>query len=127
MDNDPGWTISGGQWAWGVPAGLSGDPAAGHTRTNVYGYNLSGNYASSIPEYYLTTTPISCLNLTQVTAKFWRWLGVEQAAYDHARFQVSNNGTAWTTVWENPSGVGNNINESAWSQQSYDISAVASH
>ena len=123
MDTNPGWTISGGTWAWGVPAGAYGDPSSGHTGANVYGYNLNGRYANNIPEYNLTTTAINCANLTQVSVKFWRWLGVEDAAYDHAYVRVSNDNANWTPIWQNPTG--SDLIETAWSQQSYDISAVA--
>jgi hypothetical protein len=56
-----------------------------------------------------------------VTLKFWRWLGVEQPAYDHAYVRVSNNGSSWTTIWEN------NVEttDSSWGLQEYDISSVA--
>ena len=61
MDTDPGWTTT-GQWAWGHPTGggsYNHDPTSGHTGTNVYGYNLVGDYASNIPVYYLTTPAIN--------------------------------------------------------------------
>lgn len=127
LSTNPGWTISGGQWAWGTPTGGGGeyggpDPAAGHTGTTVYGYNLNGDYADDIPEYHLTTTAINCSNLAQVSLKFWRWLGVEQSDYDHAYVRVSNDGVNWTTIWENPASA---TEDSAWSQQSFDISALA--
>lgn len=128
MDTNPGWTISGGQWAWGHPTGGGGqygypDPTNGYTGSNVYGYNLSGDYANSIPEYHLTTTAINCSGLTQVQLRFWRWLGVEQPAYDHAYVRVSNNGSTWTTVWQNTAQVADN----AWVQQSFDISSIANN
>ena len=126
MDTNPGWTVSGGQWAWGTPTGGGGqyggpDPTSGYTGTRVYGYNLAGDYANSIPEYHLTTTAINCTGLTQVKLRFWRWLGVEQPAYDHAYVRVSNNGTSWTTVWQNTAEVA----DTAWSKQEFDISSVA--
>ncbi|MFP6596163.1 MAG: hypothetical protein VCC01_01790, partial [Candidatus Hydrogenedentota bacterium] len=46
MDSNPGWTTE-GAWAFGTPTGggtNSGDPTSGHTGSNVYGYNLSGDY-----------------------------------------------------------------------------------
>ncbi|MBU0638011.1 MAG: trypsin-like peptidase domain-containing protein [Planctomycetes bacterium] len=125
LDSNPGWTTQ-GQWAYGHPTGGGGqygspDPTSGHTGSNVYGYNLNGDYASNIPEYHLTTTAIDCSNLTQVTLKFWRWLGVERNTYDHAYVRVSNNGTTWTTVWEN----GEELTDSSWTSVEYDISDVA--
>ncbi|MCL4222150.1 MAG: trypsin-like peptidase domain-containing protein [Phycisphaerales bacterium] len=125
MNTNPGWTTQ-GQWAWGTPTGGGGqygnrDPSSGATGTRVYGYNLAGDYANSIPEYHLTTTAIDCSNLSRTTLKFMRYLNVEQPAYDHAYIRVSNNGTTWTQVWTNAS----EITDSAWTPVEYDISAVA--
>lgn len=128
LDTSPGWTISGGQWAFGHPTGGGGeygpnDPNNGYTGTNVYGYNLSGDYANNIPEYHLTTTALNCSNLTEVSLRFWRWLGVEQPVYDHAYVRASNNGTTWTTIWSNPTEIG----DTSWTYVQYDISAVANN
>ncbi len=120
LDSNPGWATT-GLWAFGQPQGLGGDPPSGYTGANVYGYNLNGPYSNNMPEYPLTSTAINCLSLTSVQVKFRRWLGVEQAVYDHARFQVSTNGTSWTTIWENPAGTGQSIVETAWSLQSYSV------
>ncbi|MBU0641071.1 MAG: hypothetical protein KKB50_19605 [Planctomycetes bacterium] len=125
LDTNPGWTTT-GQWAWGHPTGGGGeygypDPTGGHTGSNVYGYNLSGDYTNNMPEYNLTTAAIDCTGFTRVTLKFWRWLGVEQPTFDHAYVRVSNDGTNWTTVWENDA----QITDNSWQQQSYDISAIA--
>ncbi|MFH0981167.1 MAG: hypothetical protein V2A79_06490 [Planctomycetota bacterium] len=124
LNSNPGWTVQ-GQWAFGIPTGAgthNHDPTSGHTGTNVYGYNLSGDYANSIPEYFLTTTAINCSQMTQTELRFWRWVGVDLSSNDHAYVRVSNNGTTWTTVWTH---TGAAISESAWSLQSYNISAVA--
>ncbi|MBU0639359.1 MAG: hypothetical protein KKB50_10890, partial [Planctomycetes bacterium] len=125
LDSNPGWSTA-GQWAWGHPTGGGGqygdpDPTSGHTGSNVCGYNLSGDYAANIPEYNLTTTAIDCTDLTRVGLRFWRWLGVEQPAYDHAYIRVSNNGSNWTTIWQNTAEVA----DSSWQYQEFDISAVA--
>jgi len=126
LDTNPGWTTT-GLWAYGVPTGGGGtahgnhDPTSGHTGTNVYGYNLSGDYENSLAERDLTTTVIDCSELSSVTLKFWRWLDVEQPAYDHAYVRVSNDGTNFTTVWQNSS----EVTDGAWSLQTFDISAVA--
>lgn len=124
MDSDPGWTGTGG-WQYGVPTGggtNNPDPTSGVTGSNVYGYNLSGDYTDNMPEQTLTTTAIDCSNLANVQLNFWRWLGVESSAYDHAKVQVSNNGSSWTNVWVHS---GASISESAWSNHVYDISSVA--
>lgn len=126
LDTNPGWTLGAG-WAYGVPTGAGGaygttDPTSGHTGANVVGYNLAGDYPNNMAESHLTTTSINCSNMTGTTLKFWRWLNVEQPLYDHAYVRVSGDGGAtWTQVWTNAA----TITDAAWSQVSYDISAVA--
>lgn len=125
MNTNPGWTTQ-GQWAWGDPTGSSAeygnpDPDNGYTGTNVYGYNLNGDYANGLSETHLTTTAIDCSDMAGVTLKFQRWLGVEVSTYDHAYLRVSNNGSNWTTIWEN----GNEMEGGAWELVEYDISSIA--
>jgi hypothetical protein len=125
MDTNPGWTTE-GQWAFGVPTGKGGqygrpDPTSGQTGTNVYGYNLDGDYAHNLPETHLTSAAIDCRGMQQVTLRFWRWLGVEEPAYDHAYVRASNDGATWTTIWQNTA----QVSDAAWTYQEYDISAVA--
>jgi len=125
MSTNPGWTTQ-GQWAYGSPTGGGGDygnpdPTSGHTGANVYGYNLTGDYTNNMSETHLTSTAIDCSTLSSVSVKFWRYLNVESPTYDHAYVRVSNNGSTWTTVWQN----GEEITDSSWSQVEYDISAVA--
>lgn len=123
---NPGWTSSGGLWAFGQPTGGGGeyggpDPTSGYTGANVYGYNLSGDYEANIPEHHLTTPPIDCTGRTGVRLSFWRWLGVEQPLYDHARLRISTNGSAWTTVWENEAEVADLV----WTPFEADVSGLA--
>ncbi|MCP3980917.1 MAG: S8 family serine peptidase [bacterium] len=125
MNSNPGWTMS-GQWAWGQPTGGGGqhgtsDPTSGATGSNVLGYNLSGDYANNLAETHLTSTAINMSGLTNATLRFQRWLGVEQPAYDHAYVRVSNNGSSWTTLWENSA----EVSDGGWTQQEFDISSVA--
>ncbi len=125
LSTNPGWTVE-GDWAWGQPTGSGGeygepDPTSGHTGPNVYGYNLSGDYPNSLSEQHLTSAPIDCTGRHGVNVSFWRWLGVEEPAYDHAFVRVSNNGTDWVTVWSN----GVTIEDSSWTLHTYNISAVA--
>ena len=125
LDQNPGWS-GGGDWAFGTPTGGGGehgypDPTSGHTGDYVYGYNLSGDYSAGMSETDLTSTTIDCTNVTDVSVKFWRWLGVERPAYDHAYFRVSNDGLGWNTIWENSAEVA----DSSWTQVEYDISGVA--
>ena len=126
LDADPGWTTEGG-WAFGQPTGNGShnpDPTSGYTGLNVYGYNLDGDYENGMSETSLTLGPLDCSNLSLVTLSFRRWLGVERSTYDHAKVQVSNNGTTWSTVWENAS---RSMGETSWTACEYDLSAVAEH
>jgi gingipain R len=125
LDEDPGWQADAG-WEFGVPQGLGGehgpkDPTSGHTGQNVYGFNLAGDYPVNMPERHLTTGPIDCSDLTEVSLRFWRWLGVEQPQYDHAWLRASTDGANWQTVWQNTAEVA----DSAWTQVEYDLSAIA--
>lgn len=106
--------------AAGRPTGTP-DPTSGHTGTSVYGYALSGDYPDNMPQHHLTSTALDCSGLQDVELRFARWLNVEQPAYDHASLSVSNDGIGFVTIWQN----GSEITDSAWTQQVYDISAIA--
>ena len=127
LGSDPGWTTE-GDWAFGVPSGggsHSGDPTSGHSGSNVYGYNLAGDYPNGMTSaLYLTSASLDCSNLSGTELRFQRWLGVEAGWFDQASVQVSTNGSTWTPVWEHTTG-DLAIDESSWSLQSYDLSAVA--
>ncbi len=127
FDTDPAWSISGGLWAFGKPTGGGGayggpDPTSGYTGLNVYGYNLNGDYTNNMPEYNLTSTAIDCTGAFRTSLNFWRWLGVQGSASDHAYVRISTNGSTWTNVWSNPTGA---VGDTAWIEQTFDISAVA--
>ncbi len=129
LDTSPGWTTT-GQWAFGHPTGGGShdrDPSNGYTGTNVYGYNLSGDYANNIPVYYLTTTAINCSGRYNVKLDFYRWLGVESNSnYDKATIQVSDNGSTWTTIWQ-AYDTGGAVSDASWQHVIYDISAIANN
>lgn len=126
LDSDPGWAVM-GQWAFGHPTGGGShgfDPANGFTGTNVYGYNLAGDYPNSLtPVQYLTTTALNLTGVVNTSVEFRRWLGIESASFDHATVDVSgDNGGAWTNVYNHTAG---SFSETSWSLQTYDISATA--
>lgn len=126
LTDNPGWTTQ-GLWAFGKPMGLGGsngvDPTSGFTGSMVYGYNLNGDYPNNMAAtMYLTTSALNCSTFIQTELRFRRRLGVESAANDHASLQVSNNGTTWTTLYNHSSA---SLNETTWSLQTYNISAVA--
>nr|MEE4266569.1 FlgD immunoglobulin-like domain containing protein [Candidatus Krumholzibacteria bacterium] len=125
LTTNPGWSTE-GDWAYGTPTGQGGDhgnpdPTAGYTGSNVYGYNLDGDYPAYLDQTYLTSTAFDCSQLVGTTVRFWRYLNVEQPQYDHASFEVSSNGVDFTEIWTNSAG----IEDDAWNQVEYDISDVA--
>jgi gingipain R len=128
MNTNPNWTKA-GTWNFGQPTGGGShgkDPAGGYTGSNVYGYNLNGDYSNSMTTVrYLTTTSLDCSALTNVELRFRRWLGVEgYPGNDHANIQVSNNGSTWTTIWENGTST---VNDTSWQLVTYSLSAWADH
>jgi len=82
LEEDPGWVYY-GEWAYGIPLGIGGDPDAGYTGENVIGYNLEGHYTDNIPETFMTTTSIDCSQITHVEVRFMRWLGINYGIPDY--------------------------------------------
>jgi Zn-dependent metalloprotease len=125
FETNKGWT-AGGAWSRGTPTGGGGshgnpDPSSAHGGSNVFGYNLSGDYANNLAETHLTSPVIDCSDLVDVHLTFWRWLGVEQPSYDHAYVRVSTNGSTWTTIWQNTA----EVTDASWTYIDLDISSVA--
>jgi hypothetical protein len=123
LDSDPGWQTE-GDWAFGQPTGRGGahgspDPTSGYTGLNVYGYNLDGDYPYGLWDVNLTTGPIDCSNLSHVTLRFRRWLGVNGSDYTYVR--VSTDGDFFLTVWFNQ----DEVYDSDWQLVEYDISGFA--
>ncbi len=130
LDENPGWQTE-GEWEFGVPQGQGGDhygypdPAEGATGYNVYGINLRGDYETQVNcPYYLTSDPLDCSNLRNVTLHFQRRLNTDCQPYVINGIDVSNNGYDWLSIWRNPFHP-DDITENAWTEQVYDISAVA--
>jgi hypothetical protein len=130
MDADPAWDVTpGSEWQFGQPAGQGGDsygnpdPASGATGFNVYGVNLDGDYSTEVGgPYYLTAGPLDLTDATSVLLKFQRWLNTDYEPYVYATLQVSADGSAWTTLWQNG---GSEIADSIWLPMEHDISSVA--
>ncbi len=121
LNSDPNWEKT-GDWAFGKPAGLGGAPSSGYTGQYVYGYNINGTYENYMGEETLTSDPIDCSRIQNVTLSFYRWLGIESSQYDSARIDVSTDKINWTTIWQHTGGT---FQESSWSLQTYNISNIA--
>ena len=125
LDADPGWSVQ-GSWAFGRPLGGGvnyPDPTAGYTGTNVYGYNLAGDYANNVSTtLYLTTPAVDCTHFRNVRLQFARWLGIESSNYDQAVVQVSRDRTNWIDAWRH---AGYTIADLAWTNVDLDLAAIA--
>ncbi len=125
LDTDPGWQTE-GKWEYGQPTGQGGqhgypDPTSGYTGPNVYGYNLNGDYEMYLPETNLTTTAIDCSNLSHVSLRFRRWLGVRDIP-DHAYIRLSTDGTSFYYYkWFNET----EVYDESWQLVEYDLSPYA--
>ena len=124
----PGATMA-GEWAFGVPLGQGGDsygnpdPAGGCTGLNVFGVNLAGDYSTALGgPWHLTLRSVDCSDLYQTRLQFMRWLNSDYQPYVYATVEVSNNGLNWVSIWDNGEGT---ITDSSWTEQVFDISAVA--
>lgn len=137
FSTNQGWSGMGGsaEWTIGVAAGGAGsdsyggpDPAVDHspsTDNRVLGNDLTsgsgGDYSAGLTTTYWATSPvINCSGAAGVTLKYFRWLGLEQSAYDHGYLQVFN-GSSWITLFTNSV----TIDESVWNEQLYDVSTYA--
>ena len=116
-----------GQWQFGQPTGQGGlhgepDPTSGHTGNNVYGVNLNGDYSTSAGgPYYVASSPMNCVGMTQVELHFWRWLNSDSSPHVTNTVEVSTNGIDWNVVWT-ATGV---FTDSSWTQEAIDISSLA--
>ena len=121
FDENPGWSTQ-SQWAFGKPLGAGVyDPASGYTGTNVYGYNLAGNYANNLSAaQYLTTPAIDCSRFRNVRLQFARYLDVENG--DYATIQVSHDRLNWVDLWSTG---GLTVFDWDWTVVSYDLSGFA--
>ncbi len=122
LDSDPGWQTE-GAWAFGQPTGQGGahgspDPTSGYTGDNVYGYNLNGDYPGGLWELNLTTGALDCSNLSHVTLRFQRWLGVRDQP-DNVYIRLSTDGVNFYYYkWFNE----DEIYDSDWQLVEYDLS-----
>jgi len=130
LDEDPGWAAE-GQWAFGRPSGQGAvyfgnpDPNSGYTGANVYGVNLDGDYDATVAAgpYYLTAGPFDCTGYHNVHLRFRRWLNADFGDYVRVEVEVSNSGSNWQSLWQNPDGL--ETTDEQWQLVGYDISQTA--
>ena len=125
MSYRPGFTVE-NDWEYGRPNGNGGydgvaDPAEAYTGSNIYGYNLNGDYTNNMAASHLTSAPFDCSGKSKVLLSFYRWLGVDSPENDHALVSVSIDSVSWTTVWENSE----RISDTEWQLMEFDLSSVA--
>jgi DNA-binding beta-propeller fold protein YncE len=130
-----GWTgwasAPGSGWEWGAPlagggqpigdggAILGSDPGISHSGGSIIGYAIGGNYQAGMSPQYLTTPPLDFRGRQHVRLHFWRWLAVEDQAYDTAALEV-NVGSGWQRLWTNPTGSPPTyIFDDAWTEVEY--------
>ena len=133
FSTDKGWTgYEPGRWERGSAVAGGGengnpDPATDHSPSSdnkILGFAIGGDYTNNLVEKSIVSPLINCTGRSQVFLKFWRYFNVESNYYDHAKVYVSNDGTNWVQLWENP---GFNLIDNQWIQVVYDISSVAAN
>jgi len=102
--NAGGQTVSADEWEVGMPLGIGGDPKAAHGGSNVLGQDLGdGSGPTSDGQYvdggksWAISPAIDLKGFTKVRLQYYRWLGVEDGAYDQATI-YANNMALWTNL-----------------------------
>jgi len=123
-----GWTHAGTRDDWEVaaPQGMGGDPAMAYAGTNVLGTDLTtdGLYRNSAATS-ATSPSIDLQGHTNVHLQYYRWLGVEDGAYDQAIIKA-NGMAVWsnfTTPGTNPT-IEVNHTDKEWGFHDVDLSAA---
>lgn len=116
-------------WEVATPAGLGGDPKAAYAGTGVLGTDVDdqddGLYWTKTTEW-VQSPEIDLQGNTAVRLQYYRWLNVEDAAYDHATIFAND-----TPVWTNYATPGSmptdetNHTDKEWRFQDIDLSAQA--
>jgi hypothetical protein len=93
-----------GDFQWGEPLGMAGDPSAAFSGTKVLGNRLSGKGAYRANRASFIDSPaVDRQGHARLRLQFRRWLTVEDGAFDQATISV-NGHTAWrnegTSEWD---------------------------
>ncbi len=117
-NSNHGWSLqSSGGWAWGYDSTL-GQSGGVHGGTKaIYTYN--GNYPNYMSGTHWATSPvIDCSGCSGTwNLQYWKRLGVEYHAYDHAYVQVKNAQGNWVQIYSS-SGT---INDGSFQLVTYNI------
>jgi MYXO-CTERM domain-containing protein len=128
------WTTSANptsrnDWEVAAPAGLGGDPKSAYAGTNVLGTDVGaaddGVYWTRAQEW-VESPEIDLQGNTAVRLQYYRWLNVEDAAYDHATI-YANDAPVWSnyaTPGMNPTDETNHTDKE-WRFQDVDLAAQA--
>jgi cysteine-rich repeat protein len=127
------WTHTGtpDEWEAAAPKGLGGDPAMAHGGTMAFGidlgtagngdgiYNANTTTSAESPEIDVTGHPNARL-------QYYRWLGVEDGAYDHATISA-NDAPLWTNFKSPGMPTSDEVNhvDKEWRFQDVDLSTQA--
>jgi len=133
FSTDKGWIgYEPGGWERGpAVAGGGGngnpDPSTDHSSTSdnyILGFAIGADYPNDSFDKSIISPPVDCTGQSRVYLKFWRYLNVESNYYDHAKIYLSNNGTNWTQLWENPVF---DLTDNQWIPVVFDISSIAAN
>jgi cysteine-rich repeat protein len=143
FEDDPfleGWThalLSGrnregaDDWAWGTPAGVegSGDPTSalsgrGAIGNDIGGENFNGAYQPGISNEVVSPM-IDTQGYTTVRLQYWRWLNVEDGAFDKAEI-LADGAILWSNLAEGTQAdPGTNHTDKEWRFHDVDVSSQA--
>ncbi|MCC6149344.1 MAG: choice-of-anchor D domain-containing protein [Planctomycetes bacterium] len=135
FSTDKGWQL-GTTWSRGPataytpstspPRAEPGTDYSSTTDNNIIGDVIGGDYALNQSATQWAISPmVNCSTGTNVKCRIRRWLG--NAIGTSVFVQISNNGTAWTTVWsQSPSTGQSTIRDTSWQSITYNISQWAS-
>ena len=116
------------EWASGAPMGVGGDPKTAHGGSNVFGIDLGADDGMYSPRTMTSaeSPEIDLGGMTNVRLQYWRWLGVEDGAYDHAQVFV-NDQMVWTNFMSPGMPTTDEVNhvDKEWRFQDVDLSTMA--
>jgi subtilase family protein len=116
-DTDPGWDRT-GDWEFGQPSGLLGNPSEAPTGNSIFGYDLDDWFPWHMQEEYLTTSSLDFSGVYEIRMEFQRWLGMVPDIFNNASIRYRIGEGDWETLWEFRGG---RMSPDEWSLVSYDL------